>query len=254
MPRNIPNARTALVDAHEQWAEHLDGRFESEDWEDDRSGFNPVGSPLSTSLAYFCEAGDEAGLRALLDANASADVDAPGQAHEIPLLQAVWHGQLGCCEILLARGASTSSLDQGGFSALDALAARGTGRPNTRAMALLLAARGAPVDAEGTHGLTPFLLACRALNIEAAQVLLELGARLGARSSRGLDAWEVADGARGRGRRFAYCSIGSRLFGDLDEAADAFMAFLRSAYERAELDGDQPEAPPAPAPRRPSSL
>ena len=75
----------------------------------------------STPLAFACSHGDEASLRALLDAKASPDA----AAFEPPLVAATAHGFAQLVTLLVKAGAKVNAADETGASALWTAAANG---------------------------------------------------------------------------------------------------------------------------------
>lgn len=243
MARNVSSKPQALIDAHEQWVESLDDLIDSDgsayDFTHD-SERNPDGSPFSSDLASFCCKADIAGVVALLDAHPLADVNDPGVYNENPLHTAICSGELQCCELFLARGSRIHGVDSHGYSALNLAISNPLGRSVSSEMIHLLVAHGAPLEDVGPFGLTPFLLACRSLNLGAAQALLKLGAKPDAMSLLGYGAVSIAQKAvQLLGIEWADApswGVWPQLRASHEEKTAEFMVFLHSVFERAELD------------------
>ncbi len=91
---------------------------------------------------------------------------------------AIYNGNVGLVERLIAAGADVTAVNEFGSTPMAEAATIG----NAEIIAALLDA-GAPVDAPGADGQTPLMVVARSNNIDAARVLIEHGADVNAREA-----------------------------------------------------------------------
>lgn len=89
-----------------------------------------------------------------------------------PIMQASWHGQRECLQILLDHGAQIDSKNATGCTAAHFAAGQG----HTECLELLISHDSDVVDIKTKYGATPLLLAAKSGCIECVQLLLEAGA------------------------------------------------------------------------------
>ena len=126
----------------------------------------------SNDLHGLAAAGDAAGLKRVLSAESSADVDAVDHEGETPLKIASVFGHVDAVKELLRHQASVGQSDDDPETALHVAAAR-----DHAAVAKVLLAHSAPVDAQAAEGGTPLRYATQyGKAVDVAKLLLAHGA------------------------------------------------------------------------------
>lgn len=206
---------------HQEWRMSLDHTVSSAEFE----------------LIKMASHGDHRALIALAEAMPQMNLDAENFEGQIALHAACGAGSYEGVKALLDSGASLRRKDGGGHSPLHHAASSRDRNAQTVVLSLLLDL-GATVDETNHQGVTPFLAACSAGNIVAAQALLDMSANFWHKDDFGQDCFSLAGS--------------SWRHGDAPEGAD-IVEWLNAARDKAELASMLHKANPAmgasPSPR-----
>jgi ankyrin repeat protein len=143
-----------------------------------------------TPLSYAATKGLEAMARCLIDCNASVQVTSRGS--NTPLIFACNRGHLNIARMLHERGAVLTVKDSKGANCLHIAAYNGR-----YAVVEWLLSEKVPIDGMTNDGVTPLMMACRNGHLKVAQMLHERGASL---TSKALEAWNCLLYAANDGR------------------------------------------------------
>lgn len=150
----------------------------------DPNSLNPQGH-YGLMLALSDESWDVAET---LVAHNATDVNIRNVRDETPLMLAALKGQINLCRALLNREAN---VNKAGWTALHYAATNGTPE-----LIQLLLDHYAYVDAESPNGTTPLMMAAMYASEDAVKVLLDSGADVSLRNTRGLSAVDFANRAQ----------------------------------------------------------
>ena len=143
-----------------------------------------------TPLCYAATKGLEAMARCLIDCNASVEVTSRGS--NTPLIFACNRGHLNIARMLRERGAVLTAKDAKGANCLHIAAYNGR-----YAVVEWLLSENVPIDGINNEGITPLMMACRNGHLKVAQMLYERGASLTAKA---LNGWNCLHYAANDGR------------------------------------------------------
>jgi ankyrin repeat protein len=131
-----------------------------------------------TLLCYAATKGLEAMARCLIDCNASVEVTSRGS--NTPLIFACNRGHLNIARMLRERGAVLTAKDAKGANCLHIAAYNGR-----YAVVEWLLSENVPIDGINNDGITPLMMACRNGHLKVAQMLHRKGASLAAKDNDG---------------------------------------------------------------------
>jgi ankyrin repeat protein len=129
-------------------------------------------SALAGPLDDAASQGDVAVIEALL-AN-GAEIDAPGEGGETPLIRAILEGHADVAELLITRGANVMARNERGLTPLHAAAYS----DNTELARLLLDHGAELEDKANVSGATPLMVAAEENHVAVAELLIVRGADL----------------------------------------------------------------------------